>query len=65
MTLKPGTRIIHNYLGNGEVVRSLEKYVINGWLVKFDINPPYEFNMSLNPTFSFKDELKLEKLNEK
>ena len=62
MTFKPGTKVTHDYLGNGEVVRSLEKYAINGWLIQFDKDPPYEYNMNLNPTFIFKNELKLKEV---
>ena len=60
--LNPGDRVIHSYLGKGEIIRSLSEYIKGGWLVQFDIDPPYEFNMSLNPTFVFKGELKLKEV---
>jgi len=65
MTLKPGTRVINDYLGPGEVVRDLEQHIKGGWLVLFDTDPPYDYNMSLNPTYILKNKLKLEVKNGK
>lgn len=59
MNLKSNDKVIHNYLGPGKVVRSLEKYCKGLWLIRFDQDPPYEYNMSLNPTVVMDESLNL------
>ena len=64
MKLKSNIRVVNSYLGSGTVIESKEQYCKGLWLVQFDKDPPYEYNMSLNPTVIFDKDLKLEVINE-
>lgn len=56
--MKFGTRVNHSLLGNGTID---DKQRILDWLVmvKFDKDPPKEYNMGENPTVMFENELKI------
>lgn len=49
-------RVQHELLGTGTIVKKLAD---NMFLVRFDVNPPSEYNTSQNPCLVFEEDLVL------
>lgn len=51
---KMGDQVEHEYLGRGVVTTVVESFLSStacGYLVRFEVDPPVEYNMRENPTF--------------
>ena len=58
--MKKGDRVIHNYLGNGTVIKVGGLHLVGMCLVKWDNNPSVRYNMGENPCAVWIGELKPE-----
>lgn len=54
--MKIDDRVQHEFLDTGTIVNELDGDI---FLVKFDINPPPEYNTSQNPCLVFEEDLAL------